>query len=241
MGRFVLSPRSAAALLLIGLASCGADLTLPDTTAAGLDLAVVDGDGQVGTVGQALRDPIVVEVKTEAGAPMAGRRVAFLASGGGPEGFDPDTAVTNSEGQALAFWVLGPATGTYTGQARIVVAGDTTAEPVSFQADALAGDPDTVRAAGPTSQPGRRGQLLADSLSVMVVDRFGNPVGGAGVEWKVKDGGDGELSQEEGLTGADGISSVTWTLGNSAGLQKVEAKVDQAAGSPVAFTAVVLF
>ena len=74
-----------------------------------------------------------------------------------------------------------------------------------------------------------------------VVDRFGNPVGGVEVEWKVESGGDGEVSQETAPTDADGISSVTWTLGNSSGVQRVEARLDKASGSPVTFLAVVLF
>jgi hypothetical protein len=240
MKQLALFWRPSAALLVMGLASCGGDLTLPDGSSAGLGLEVLRGNGQSGTVGQALPEPVVVRVATDAGTPMSGRKVAFADTGGGAEGFSPDTAVTDSKGEALTHWVLGTSPGTYFGEARIVAEGDTAVKSVSFQADALAGDPDTVRAAGPTTQPGRRGEPLGDSLSVMVVDRYGNPVGGAQVEWKPADG-DGQVSQESALTGPDGISSVTWTLGSQIGVQRVEAKVGDASGSPVSFTAVILF
>ena len=104
-----------------------------------------------------------------------------------------------------------------------------------------AGAPDTVRGAGPTSQPGRRGQALADPLTVLVVDRFGNPVAGATVEWAVLDANDGELSAQSSVTGGDGTSSVTWTLGTRIGVERAQASVAGATGSPVGFTAIVLF
>lgn len=240
MKQLALFWRPSAVLLVVGLAGCGGDLTLPGGSAEGIGLEVLRGNGQSGTVGQALPEPVVVRVATDAGTPMSGRKVAFADSGGGAEGFDPDTAVTDSKGEALTHWVLGTSPGTYVGEARIVAEGDTAVKSVSFQANALAGDPDTVRAAGPTSQPGRRGETLGDSLSVMVVDRYGNPVGGAQVEWKPAND-DGQVSQESALTGPDGISSVTWTLGSQIGLQRLEAKVGDVSGSPVTFTAVILF
>ena len=74
----------------------------------------------------------------------------------------------------------------------------------------------------------------------MAVDRFGNPVEGAGIEWKA-DGSGGETSQRSSQTAADGTTVVTWTLGEKIGVQKAEAKLDGAKGSPVTFTAIVLF
>jgi hypothetical protein len=240
MKQLALFWRPAAALLVVGLASCGGDLTLPGGSAAGLGLEVLRGNGQSGTVGQALPDPVVVRVATDAGTPMSGQRVAFAAPSGSAVEFNPDIAVTDSKGEALTHWVLGTSPGTYVGEARIVAEGDTVIKSVTFQADASPGDPDTVRAAGPTTQPGHRGETLAESLTVVVVDRYGNPVGGAQVEWKPgKDAG--QVSAPSALTGADGVSSVTWTLGSQIGVQKLETKVEGASGSPVAFSAVVLF
>jgi Big-like domain-containing protein len=240
MKQFALSIRPAAAVLTIGLLSCGSDLTLPNSTAAGLKVAVTQGDGQVGTVGQALPQAVMVQVLTEADVPIAGRKVAFVASGAqATEGFQPDTAVTNSQGEALTHWVLGTVPGVYTAEARIVAEGDSVVPAVPIQAEAKPGAPDTLSAAGPTYQPGRRNQTLAEPLVVIAVDRFGNPVEGAQVEWKTSSGG--QLSQELAPTGADGKSSVTWTLGDRIGVQKATAKVDGATGSPVTFTATVLF
>jgi Big-like domain-containing protein len=233
---------AALALLGLGVAGCGADLTLPRSSAEGLALQVVTGNGQQGTVGEALPAVVVVQVKTTDGEPKSGLKVAFLSAGADTaEHFEPETAVTNGEGEAFTRWVLGTAPGPYSAQARIVAEDDTTIVAVTLAADAFPGAPDTVRSVGPTSQPGRRGQPLDNPLTVIVVDRFGNPVAGAPVTWSVVDGDDGELSEHETVTGADGSSSVTWTLGSRIGVERAEAQVDGATGSPVGFTAVVLF
>lgn len=222
------------------LLSCGGDLTLPGTTAPGLAVAVVQGDGQVGTVGQELPQPVVVEVKTDGGQTMPGRRVAFVVAQGAGAGFAPDTVLTNSQGQAETHWVLGTAVGVYTAEARLVPDGEPALPVAPLQATADPDDPDTVRATSPTIQPGQRGEPLPNPLVVVTVDRFGNPVAGAEVRWDASSG-NGSLSAETALTGSDGTSSVIWTLGNRVGVQRATAKVEHADGSPVTFTATVLF
>jgi hypothetical protein len=224
---------------LAALIGCGGDLTLPDATGAGLALAVVGGDRQQGTVGEALPQPVVVLVRTEGGQPMANREVAFAPAEGQVTSFTPDTAVTGADGKAVTQWVLGTAPGQYTAVATIVAEADVP-PPVTIEASAVAGTPDTVRALGETGRPGRRNQTLPDPLVVQVVDRFGNPVSGADVEWQVVAGG-GNVSAEHVPTAGDGTSSVSWTLGGGFGLQRVSAEVPGANGSPVTFTAAVLF
>jgi hypothetical protein len=245
MKRFALSLRHVAAGVTIGLLGCGGDLTLPasppTSPPGGLGLAVVQGNGQTGTVGQPLPDDVVVQVLSSTGGPVAGRQVAFVASGGdATEGFDPDTALTDSEGKAATRWVLGTAAGAYSAEARVVAQGDSVVPPVVIQAAATADAPDTLRALGSTNQAGRREQPLPDPIAVIAVDRFGNPVGGATIEWKT-DHDDGSLSAETTQTATNGTSSVTWTLGERVGVQRATAKLNGANGSPVSFTAVVLF
>jgi hypothetical protein len=243
MKRFALSLGHVAAGMTIGLLGCGGDLTLPASTPtpSGLGLAVVQGNGQTGTVGQPLPNDVVVQVLSATGGPVAGRQVAFVPSGGdATEGFQPDTAVTDSEGKAATRWVLGTASGAYSAEARVVAQGDSVVPPVLIQAAAMPDTPDTLRAAGPTNQAGRREQPLPNPIAVIAVDRFGNPVGGATIEWKT-DHGDGNLSAETTQTATDGTSSVTWTLGERIGVQRATAKLNGANGSPVSFTAVVLF
>ena len=240
MKRLALIPCTTCAVVALGIAACGGDLTLPDAN-AGVAVRVVDGDGQQGTVGEALPSDVVVEVKTHGGAPLVGSQVTFLKAGSDPrEQFDPDVVLTDAQGRASTRWVLGSVPGPYEAEARVVAEGDTSSTSVALRADAVPGDPDSLRAASDTSRAGRRGQTFDEPLTVVVVDRFGNPVGGADVEWKISGDG-GSVSAEHTPTAADGMASVTWTLGSHIGVQKVEAKVEHASGSPVSFASVVLF
>jgi adhesin/invasin len=228
-------------LLVISLAlpGCGGDLGLPSSSGEGVALSIVDGNGQIGTVGQELAEPLVVSVES-GGIPVRGYAVAFVIAGDTGSGrLEPDTAVSDENGRAVARWVLGPETGSHEVIARLVVSEPEPPPTAVFEASAVAGQPDTMRGVSPLSQPGRRGQPVNEAPTVLVVDRFGNPVGGTPVAWAVTAGG-GEVT---GGTTTDeaGRARVTWTLGAGVGLQELTAGVTGANGSPVTFTATVLF
>jgi hypothetical protein len=225
-------------LLLAALSGCGGDLTLPTHSGEGVDLSIVDGNGQTGTVGEELPRPLVVSAE-EGGAPAANHTVAFsIVTAPAGAMVEPDTARTGEDGRAAAQLVLGPETGPYEVVARLVVAASEAPTAV-FQGSVIAGSPDTVRATTPLVQPGRRGDEVSEAPTVVVLDRFGNPVPGAAVRWSVTAGG-GSVSGGE-TTDAEGRASASWTLGNGVGAQKLTAAVEGAHGSPVTFTAFVLF
>jgi hypothetical protein len=237
---FFLSGRTAVLLPVALLVGCGGDLTLPNPTGAGVTLQVVGGNDQTGTVGEALPKPLVVKVVTESGTPIADRQVAFVADPDPSAGrLDPDTARSNSKGEAVAEWILGTTPGSFQAEARLVVPDSEVPKIAHFEASAIPGAPDTLSALSPTTQPGRRDKAL-DPLVVKVVDRFGNAIGGTTVAWEVKSGG-GELSASETQTETDGTTSVTWTLGDQSGFQRATATVSGATGSPLTFEAFVLF
>jgi hypothetical protein len=98
----------------------------------------------------------------------------------------------------------------------------------------------SMRAASTVSQPGRIGQPVPERPTTLVLDQFGNPVNGAAVDWVVT-AGRGSVSSTQTETGPDGKATVTWTLGLGIGVQKLTARVEGAHGSPVTFTATVLF
>ncbi|MGH7581321.1 MAG: Ig-like domain-containing protein [Gemmatimonadales bacterium] len=229
-----------AVLALAATLGCGDDLALPSSSGNGVDLTIVGGNDQTGIVGQELPDPLVVSVQS-GGAPIPGHEVAFIVAGDAAAGrLEPDTAVTGSDGRAVAHWVLGPQAGPYEVEARLVVSEPEPPPTAVFAASALAGEPDTMRAVSVLSQPGRIGRPVAEAPTVLVVDRFGNPVGGAEVAWDVTAGG-GTTSGAATATGEDGRASVTWTLGLGIGVQKLMARMEGVHGSPVTFTATVLF
>jgi hypothetical protein len=231
---------SLAALVVATSVGCGEDLTLPNPTAAGVQLSIVGGSGQRGPVGEELDQPLVVKAVDGAGAPIADLPVAFTVANGDPGGrLDPDTAFTNAQGEASAVWILGTTPGERAADARVAITGDSS-QGVTFHATGVAASPDTLRAVSPLVQPGRRNEPAANQPVVAAVDRFGNPVGGVAIRWEVSAGG-GALTDSVTSTEADGTASVSWTLGDQIGVQKVTARLDGANGSPVTFSAAVLF
>ena len=232
--------RAAQSALLLLLAGCGSDITLPSDSGVGLNLSRVDGDGQRGTVGAPLPAPLVVRVAATGNTAVAGRRVVFSPVGeGSAVRLEPDTARTDADGTASSIWVLGTEAGQHQVEAHLI-ADDVAPAPVRFSAEAIAGPADSLASASALDRAGRRGDELSDPLVVRVADRFGNPVSGATVTWEVTIG-DGALSAHTTPTGADGTASVTWELGDRVGVQRVAASVSGVAGSPVNFTATVLF
>lgn len=87
-------------------------------------------------------------------------------------------------------------------------------------------------------QSGVVAQLLPQPISVKVTDAGGNPVAGVRVAFAVT-AGSGSLSATSVLTTAQGVASVTWTLGPTAGVDHdtATATVTGLSGSPVTFTA----
>ena len=227
-------------LLLSGALACGGDLLLPDPGAGEIVLSKVDGDNQVGVVGEPLQDPLIVKVMTGQ-QPATGQEVAFVFTDAAGV-VTPSQAVTNSLGEARATWRLGSETGPQTVVAQLVVADTVEPQVAEFTAQAGPGSPDTLIAKSPTSQPGRRNEEVGTQPVVQVVDRFGNPVPEVSIAWQVSTGG-GEVSEALTPTDATGTATVKWTLGSGRGVQRLTAAVGTGpvTGSPMTFTATVLF
>lgn len=229
------------ALIGAGAIGCGSDLLLPDPPGGGDNVALskVTGDNQTGTVGEQLLAPLVVEVRTSRNQPAPARKVAFeFTTEAGV--VTPDTAVTNDDGQAVGRWVLGTLPGSHTVRARLADIVADSSQVAEFTAQAEAAAPDTLSPRSSVSQPGRRGREVNTAPVVRVVDRFSNPVEGIAVAWTVVTG-QGEVSESITQSGADGTTTVTWTLGERVGVQRLTASIGPVNGSPVSFTATVLF
>jgi Big-like domain-containing protein len=237
-----LAARRALVFLLAGAIGCAGDVLLPDPAGGGdgpVALTKFTGDEQTGTVGELLPKPLIVKV-VAGDQPAPGRQVAFgFTEDPGAGTITPDTATTDSEGKAVAHWTLGTAPGDHLVVARLV--GDETATQIAeFRAAAKAGAPDTLGPASVLAQPGRRKQPVGTAPVVRVVDRYGNPVPDVSVAWQVT-AGQGEVDAPITATDADGKATVTWTLGNRILVQKLTAAIGSVTGSPVTFTATVLF
>lgn len=218
------------ALLSLGLLSCGGGDSPqgPGNPAVAIARAPsANGDGQSGTVGQALASPVRVIV-TRDGTPEAGSAVTWSAAGGGA--IAPASATTDAAGIAAGTWTLGHTPGSQTATAALSGA---SGSPVSFNASAAAGAAASMGAAGGGGQTGSVGSALATPLEVRVVDQFGNGVSGVTVDWAVTSGG-GSVAPTTAVTNASGLAAATQTLPSTAGAATVTATATGL--SPATFT-----
>jgi len=112
---------------------------------------------------------------------------------------------------------------------------------VSFAVTALADKPaNLVKISGDNQVASKKGERLAEPLTVAVHDVFGNGVSARPVRFSVLSGG-GTLTPADGqtLTDANGQASVLLTVGGASSLQRVNAATDSVINSPVTFQATV--
>jgi hypothetical protein len=230
-----LGVRRAAVLAALLLSACGdgSNLLLPGTgEPAGVTL--LQGDGQNGRVGDALPQPLVVVVTDGADRPVEGATVVFVLTDPAPgASLSPDTTTTGADGTATAQVILGTRPGTQAGQVLALGGQGQATATAPFSLNALPENANGITAVSGLDQSGQVGTTLANPLVVQIADAFGNPIAGIDVAWTA-DGG-GSVSSATTTTGADGQTSVTRTLGTTAGTQRTLASVDGLAGSPVAF------
>lgn len=210
---------------------CASDsLTLPGEGEP-TRISIITGDDQQGVAGSVLSDSLVVSVTDGESRPVVGRSVAFQAQGGGT--VQPGTVVTDGEGKAVFRWVLGPTAGQQTLDVGLGT-GSELAPKVTFIATARPGPVRVINALSGDSQTAPAGLPLPRPLVVRLLDQFGNGVSGSTVTWQASSG---TLSQSTVQTGQDGSASVTWTLGQTVGIQTMTARFQGAAGSPITFRA----
>lgn len=213
------------------LFACGGDnLTLP-SEGQPAHIEILDGDAQIGPVKSELDKPLLVKVTDSQGRPVEGVTVEFVLEGGL---ISPTTSATNARGEAQTSIELGTQVGTLTGQARVPVDEGRTPVAVRFTAIARPSDAAGIVYVSGDEQSAPVGTMLSLPLVVQVNDGFGNPVSGVTVEWSAEDGG--SVSEISTVTGENGQTSVTRTLGSNAGQQRTLANVGDLAGSPVTFT-----
>jgi hypothetical protein len=198
------------------------------------NLSMVSGDGQSGTPGQRLPNPVVVKVTDAIGNPVSGTTVSFAVTAGGGTLSAP-SGISNVSGLASATLTLGPTAGTNTVRAS---SGSLAGSPVTFNATATVAAPTatTLTLFSGNGQTGTVGQPLSGPFIVKVTDAGGNPVSGRVVNFAVTAGG-GTLTVTSGATDSQGLASTVLTLGPLTGSNTVMASSGALTGSPVMFQA----
>ncbi|HST58603.1 MAG TPA: Ig-like domain-containing protein [Longimicrobium sp.] len=205
-----ISPSRLAPLaLLLVLAACDEERapSAPPPGSVPGALRVSAGDGQAGVAGAELPSEIIVEVVDAGGRPMPGVPVRFAVVAGGGQVAEA-AGTSNGWGQVRTRWTLG----TVAADSQVVEARVDALAPVRLRATVRPGAPASLAVTAGNGAVGPVGGALADSLAVMVKDRYGNPVAGLEVAWEAIAGG-GSTSPTRTVTGADGAARTRWTLG----------------------------
>jgi hypothetical protein len=171
-----------------------------------------------GLVGDTLPEPVVARVTDSLGRALADLPVTWSALGDGT--LTAQAARTDSLGEARATWKLGSKAGRQRG--RLQVGNARTMPPAGITAAAQPGLATELRVASGDRQTGAVGQRLPQSVLLRAVDQAGNPVGGA--ELRLLPGA-GHLADSTLTTDSSGSARVGWTLGQSAGLQRLTARL----------------
>ena len=184
--------RLAAALVgaLLIVQGCG------DSTGPGVaDVAIADGQAQVGTVGETLDEEIVVRVTASNGDGVDGVEVRFAPSGDGAVSLP--VAHTNRDGIVRIAWRLGTEAGDQ--ELTVSVEGH---DPEVVTAVAEPGAPRSIRLATDSARLFAIGDDT--SFTAEVVDRYGNVIEGAAIAWT-------SLDTSVVAVGANGVVSAKRT------------------------------
>lgn len=202
----------------LGPAGTAVAVAWNQATAAGRRFDVI-GNGQVALAGAALAVPPAVRITDGLGRPVPGINVTFGVTGGGGI-LAVTAATTDASGVASAGgWTLGPALGINSAEATWGGAGGPVAK---FLAVGVGPRYFVHQGDG---QSAARGTKVAVDPAIRVTDAVGNAVQGINVTYAVTLGG-GSVGNTSATTDALGVASAgNWTLGTTAGANKLEARV----------------
>jgi plastocyanin len=189
--------------------------------------ATNSGDGQTGTVGQALPERLRVLV-TENGRPAPGIVITWSAPSGGTV---IASGPTGQDGIAEADWTLGGTAGVQAAKASVP---DAAGSPLTFIATAEAGPAARLVRVSGFAPEGSIGSVLVDALATQARDAFGNPIPGVPVQWSV-DSGDATVEPASAVSDDQGIVRATVKLASAPGRSRIGARSDGLEGSPAEF------
>ncbi|HEY7481219.1 MAG TPA: Ig-like domain-containing protein [Gemmatimonadales bacterium] len=213
------------------LVACGGDDLVLPSEGEPASITIVQGDSLSGRVGEALTEPLIVKVLDGAGRPVGSATVVVEMSGASA---NPDTLSTSAEGLDSAEITLGNQVGEAVGIVRVIEPESPVEVEATFTVLAVAASANGLAGVSGDDQSAPAGTVLPAPLVVKVSDHLGNPVPGVPITWTPEGGG--SVSASSTVTDAEGLSSVTRTLGPTAGPQTTLASSDEPlAGSPVVF------
>ena len=176
-------------------------------------IRVRSGDEQVGTVGETLSRPVMVQATDRLGNAVPQVWISVLPRAGTVL---DSTARTDSAGQARIRWTLGQTAGM---QHLVLRLGGAAAD---LDLTALARARGAARLAFLPARPVEAGHGSPSLVAVEVTDRYGNAVTGQKVRFRASGG---TVTPASGVTDAKGLAQVRWSPGKKSGKRSLLAEV----------------
>lgn len=187
-------------------------------------LIVVSGAAQRAIAGRALVEPLVLQVLSRGGLPVAGVPVLLQAEDADAS-TSPTTLVSDDRGRVRAQWTLGARAG----EQRLVARVPSLDSALTLTA---AADPTArnLRVELQTPEPRATvGTTVDRPVAIRVTDTLGVALAGVRVAWTALDGG---AVSGATLTDSVGTAEARWTFGPKAGGQRLRAQVGDARHVP---------
>ncbi|HDQ44017.1 MAG TPA: T9SS type A sorting domain-containing protein, partial [bacterium] len=145
----------------------------------------------VGNAGTVLRDSIAVYVSDPNGNPVAYGPVTFTVKSGGGQIVGSRTVMSDSNGIASVWFILGAEAGNNVveASARALDASPLLGSPVTFDVTGKPGVPISMLPASGQVFEGPAGEVLSEPFKVAVIDEVGDPVGNVSILFEVQQGG----------------------------------------------------
>jgi hypothetical protein len=216
---WTLGPRPGRQALLASVAMLDSTLTIvaeADPVPRNTRVAILSS-ALAGGVGEALSEPVAVRVADSTGAALADVPIAWTSLDGG--GVEPLDTRSDTLGEALARWTLGPRAGLQ--RLRVQVGNPRTIPPVTVTATAAAADPATIVVLSGASQSGSVGTALPKAVVLAVRDAHGNNVPSAALSVRAAQG---TVTDSALQTDSAGRALVRWTLGRKPGTHGLEVR-----------------
>lgn len=224
-------------LFLSSALSCSDDPTNPSSDRTPASIAVVSGDDQTGETGSTLLETMVVRVTDSSGAALGSITVAWSAESGGGS-LTSATSVTESNGQTENLLTLGNTPGPNT--VRATVQGSALSALFTATATAPPQGPDTTPASieivAGNNQTAPVGTAL-NAFEVLVKNAAGAGIFDVEVIFTITQGGGQFLLPSNPRTNPDGRALTDYQLGQTPGVNTIEAVVATDPSLSVTFTA----
>jgi hypothetical protein len=172
-----------------------------------------DGNAQRGIAGEALRKPVSVEVRDDAGNAVPGASVVASVLAGT---LADSVAITDSMGVASFRWTLGPKAGR-----QQMVVRSAALPPLTATVLAAPGTPANIEFVSPPTS-GTAGKVLSRPVRLVITDVHGNRVTDRQVTLSATSG---SLAPTRAMPAPDGSVTAKWRLGSKRGLQVLTAEV----------------